>query len=96
MLVLAPWGESADLLSSLRAAFFGFRVGDVTISLSTVAFSLVFFLVGLGATRAIQRWLEVQYLPATSSTSACAIRSRPASAISVLASRRRWPFRNWA
>ena len=66
MLVLAPWGvESADLLSSLRAAFFGFRVGDVTISLSTVAFSLVFFLVGLGATRAIQRWLEVQYLPAT-------------------------------
>ena len=38
MLALAPWGvNSADLLSSVRAAFFGFRVGEVTISLATVA-----------------------------------------------------------
>ena len=34
MLALAPWGvDSADLVGSLRGAFFGFKVGDVTISL---------------------------------------------------------------
>ncbi len=66
MLALAPWGvESGDLLSSLRAAFFGFKVGDVTISLSTIVVALILFLIGLGATRAIQRWLDSKYLPAT-------------------------------
>ena len=37
LMVLAPWGlESTDFLDSLRAAFFGFQVGGVTISISTV------------------------------------------------------------
>ena len=49
MLALAPWGiESADLLSSLRAAFFGFKVGDVTISLSAIVIAALIF--GLGFT----------------------------------------------
>jgi small-conductance mechanosensitive channel len=66
MLILAPWGvESADLTSSLRAAFFGFKVGDVTISLSAIIIAGVLFALGLAATRALQRWLDERFLPAT-------------------------------
>jgi small-conductance mechanosensitive channel len=66
LLVLAPWGlESSDFLVSLRAAFFGFRVGGVTISLSTIVFGAIAFALGIAATRAIQRWLENQFLPTT-------------------------------
>jgi potassium efflux system protein len=66
MLALAPWGvDSADLLSSLRAAFFGFKVGDVTISLSTVAFALALFALGVAMTRIVQRWLDTTFLPRT-------------------------------
>ncbi len=66
LLALAPWGvDSSDVFSSVRAAFFGFKVGDITISLSTIAFALTIFALGLAATRAVQRWLENTYLPAT-------------------------------
>ncbi|MDJ1157413.1 DUF3772 domain-containing protein [Chelatococcus sp. SYSU_G07232] len=66
MLVLAPWGvESVDLIASLRAAFFGFTVGGVTISLSTIVLAVIFFAVGILATRGIQRWLDTRFLPAT-------------------------------
>lgn len=66
LMVLAPWGlESTDFLVSLSAAFFGFQVGGVTISISTiVVFALVFGL-GIAATRAMQRWLDNQFLPTT-------------------------------
>ena len=66
MLALAPWGiESADLLSSLRAAFFGFKVGDVTISLSAIAIAGLIFALGFTVTRVVQRWLDTTFLPAT-------------------------------
>ncbi len=66
MLVLAPWGiESADLTSSLKAAFFGFKVGDVTVSLSAIIVAGVLFALGLTATKALQRWLDERFLPAT-------------------------------
>src|SRR3954471_2085903 len=66
MLALAPWGiESADLLSSLRAAFVGFKVGDVTISLSAIAIAALIFALGFTVTRVVQRWLNTTYLPAT-------------------------------
>lgn len=66
LLALAPWGlDSTDVFSSLRSAFFGFKVGDVTISLSTIVFGVGILLIGIVATRAIQRWLENTYLPAT-------------------------------
>jgi small-conductance mechanosensitive channel len=66
MLLLAPWGvESGDFASSLRAAFFGFRVGDVTISLSSIIIAGVLFALGLTATRALQGWLDDKLLPAT-------------------------------
>ncbi|HEY8578570.1 MAG TPA: mechanosensitive ion channel domain-containing protein, partial [Beijerinckiaceae bacterium] len=66
MLILAPWGvESDDMLGNLRAAFFGFRVGDVTISLSTVLISLGLLALGVTITRIVQSWLEHEYLPLT-------------------------------
>jgi small-conductance mechanosensitive channel len=65
-MVLAPWGlESTDFLVSLRAAFFGFQVGGVTISLSTIVVFAFVFGLGIAATRALQRWLDNQFLPTT-------------------------------
>ncbi len=66
LLVLAPWRiESGDMLATVEAAFFGFSVGDVTISLSTIIVAVALFAVVMGTTRALQRWLEVTYLPHT-------------------------------
>lgn len=66
LLALAPWGlESADLWSSVRAAFFGVTVGDVTLSLSTVVVAGLLFAVGFAATRVVQRWLDQTFLPTT-------------------------------
>ncbi|MCJ2107311.1 DUF3772 domain-containing protein [Methylobacterium sp. E-041] len=66
LLVLAPWGlDSTDIVSSIRQAFFGFKVGDVTISLSTIALGLGILVLGIAITRAVQRWLDQVYLPAT-------------------------------
>jgi potassium efflux system protein len=66
LLVLAPWGiESDDMLTNFRAAFFGFKVGDVTISLSSIVFALLAFGLGLFVTRTLQRWLEGSFLPRT-------------------------------
>jgi small-conductance mechanosensitive channel len=66
LLALAPWGvESGDIAANLRAAFFGFQVGDVTISLSTILLALLLFGGVIGATRIIQRWLSNTFLPTT-------------------------------
>jgi small-conductance mechanosensitive channel len=66
LLVLAPWGiESSDVTGSLRAVFFGFSVGDVTISLSSILIAALLFAAGFTATRVIQRWLDNTFLPAT-------------------------------
>ncbi len=66
MLVLAPWGvQSDDLFSGFDAAFFGFSVGGVTVSLSSVAVALILFGLAWGATRALQTWLEDRFLPHT-------------------------------
>jgi len=66
VLVLAPWGlDSTDIVSSVRQAFFGFKVGDVTISLSSIALGIGILVVGVFITKGVQRWLENTYLPAT-------------------------------
>ena len=65
-LVLAPWGvESTDLFGSLHAAYFGFAVDGITISLAGVVSALLLFVVVLLVTRAVQRWLELTFLPKT-------------------------------
>jgi small-conductance mechanosensitive channel len=66
MLALAPWGvESNDMLANFRAAFFGFKVGDVTVSLSSVVIAIAVFAVGWATARALQRWLDTSFLPHT-------------------------------
>ena len=66
LLVVAPWGlQSEDLAGSMRAAFFGFSVGDVTISPSNILVALLLFGLALGLTRAIQGWLDQRFLPLT-------------------------------
>ena len=66
LLVLAPWGiDSKDALGTVRAAVFGFTLGGVTISLSTLAAAVAIFAVGFAITRGVQNWLETRYLPAT-------------------------------
>ncbi len=66
MLVMAPWGlESADFVGSLRAAFFGFQIGGVTVSLSSIIIAILLFIFGLSATRYFKHWLEGQFLPTT-------------------------------
>jgi small-conductance mechanosensitive channel len=65
-LVLAPWGvESTDLFGSLHAAYFGFAVDGITISPAGVVSALLLFAVVLLVTRAVQRWLELTFLPKT-------------------------------
>lgn len=66
LLMLVPWGiQSGDLAGNLRAAFFGFKVGEVTISIASIAFAVLIFSLGYIATRAVQNWLDTKFLPKT-------------------------------
>jgi small-conductance mechanosensitive channel len=65
LLILGRWSISQDLASSLRAAYFGLKVGGVTLSLSSLIVAAAVFVVGIVATRAIQNWLGARYLPHT-------------------------------
>jgi potassium efflux system protein len=64
--VLGPLGlPSQDLASTLRTAYFGFTVGGVTVSLSTLLGAGVLLVFGVVATRAAQNWLSERFLPHT-------------------------------
>jgi potassium-dependent mechanosensitive channel len=66
LLILAPWGiQSQDLFGSLRSAYFGFRVGNVTISISSILAAVVVFILGVLITRGVQGWLASKLLPRT-------------------------------
>ena len=66
LVVAAPWGmQSTDIAGNLHAAFFGFKVGDFTISIAGIVVAVILFLAVLAATRAVQNWLEDKYLPHT-------------------------------
>jgi small-conductance mechanosensitive channel len=65
--VLAPWGfESDDFIASIKHLFFGFTIGDVTISFAGIFGAIILFLVGIFLTHAFQGWLQRRYLPQTS------------------------------
>ncbi|MGO4869235.1 MAG: DUF3772 domain-containing protein [Roseiarcus sp.] len=64
-LILGPWGLSQDLASTLRAAYFGAKIGGVTLSLSSLIIAAAVLVVGMVATRAIQNWLGSRYFPHT-------------------------------
>ncbi|ARP98474.1 DUF3772 domain-containing protein [Pseudorhodoplanes sinuspersici] len=64
--LLGPWGIfAADFFGVVRDATFGFRIGDVTISLSTIFGAFATIVIGILATRAVQRWLQTSFLPRT-------------------------------
>jgi small-conductance mechanosensitive channel len=66
ILALAPFGvESGNLIEALHAVIFGFRVGGVTLSFSSLAVALALFAGGIFVTRIVQRWLEAEFLPTT-------------------------------
>jgi potassium-dependent mechanosensitive channel len=66
LLVLAPWGiQSQDMFGSLRAAYFGFRIGNVTVSVSSMLTAVAVFVIGILVTRAVQGWLSSKLLPRT-------------------------------
>jgi small-conductance mechanosensitive channel len=65
--LLGPWGVfAADFLGVVREATFGFRIGDLTISLTGILSTLAMLLIGILATRAAQGWMRTQFLPRTS------------------------------
>jgi potassium-dependent mechanosensitive channel len=57
--------QSDDFFSRLEANFYSFRIGDVTISLSSILTAAALFAATLAATHGLQRWLESRYLPLT-------------------------------
>ncbi len=66
VLVALPWGfDTSQWNIWIRKAFFGFTIGEVTISLSSILGALILFGIGLVATRAIQGWLTNRFLPNT-------------------------------
>jgi potassium-dependent mechanosensitive channel len=66
LLILAPWGiQSQDMFGSLRAAYFGFRIGNVTVSVSSMLTAVAVFVIGILVTRAVQGWLSSKMLPRT-------------------------------
>ncbi len=58
--------DSSDIVEQIKAAFFGFKVGDFSFSLSSIAIGSLIFVAGLSITRVIRRWLDHTFLPATS------------------------------
>jgi potassium-dependent mechanosensitive channel len=64
--VLKPWGvQSQDMFGALRSAYFGFSIGGVTLSLSSMVGAAVVFAVAVFFTRLIQNWLGSRFLPQT-------------------------------
>jgi potassium-dependent mechanosensitive channel len=57
-LLLLAWGmSSAEIMSWVRAAVFGFEVGGVRISLGRILVAVALFVGVIAATRFVQRWL---------------------------------------
>src|SRR5262249_38313329 len=54
---------ATDVFGTVQGAVFGFRIGDITISLTAILGAFAVLLVGILATRAVQRWLQTRFLP---------------------------------
>ncbi len=64
--LLIPWGyRASDWVEWVSAAFFGFKVGDITISVSVILSAIVVFLIGVAVTKALKSWLATRFLPTT-------------------------------
>ena len=66
MLLLLPWGyRTSDFFDVINQVFFGFSVGGLNISLSTIFSAFILFLIGYAVTIAIRNWLSNRLLPTT-------------------------------
>ncbi|MEM7068395.1 MAG: DUF3772 domain-containing protein, partial [Pseudomonadota bacterium] len=66
VLLLLPWGyRTADFFEVFKELFFGFEIGGLTISFSTVLFAILLFFVGYTITVALRNWLNNTFLPTT-------------------------------
>jgi small-conductance mechanosensitive channel len=64
--VLRPWGvQSQDMFGALRSAYFGFSLGGVNLSLSSMIGAAIVFGVVVFFTRLVQDWLGSRLLPQT-------------------------------
>ena len=57
--------DSSDIVEQVQTAFYGFKVGDISISPSSLMTSLAIILIGLVLTRMIRNWLANTYFPVT-------------------------------
>jgi potassium-dependent mechanosensitive channel len=64
LLLLAPWGvQSSDVPVDFRAAFFGFKVGDTTISPVNILIAAGIFALSIAALHAGLQWADSKLLP---------------------------------
>lgn len=56
---------SEEIFGIVRSAFFGFQIGGLRISLSTMLGAVIVFALGIWITRAVKGWLEERLLPRT-------------------------------
>ncbi|HXN89210.1 MAG TPA: DUF3772 domain-containing protein [Methylocella sp.] len=64
VLVVAPWGlQSSDVSIDFGAAFFGFKVGDVTISPFSIIIAIGIFALAFAAFHAVLQWMDSKLLP---------------------------------
>ncbi len=67
ILLMLPWGyRTSDFFQIFEKAFFGFEVGGLSISISTVLLALLLFVIGYTVTMALRAWLNDKLLPTTS------------------------------
>jgi potassium efflux system protein len=66
VLIIGPWEVStADLFDTVRNIPFGFKIGELHLSLQSILAAVAVLIVLLLATRVVQRWLEKELLPRT-------------------------------
>src|SRR5262249_50411354 len=66
LLAIGPRGLLAvEVFGTMEDAIFGFRFGDLTISLTAIIGAIALLVIGVVATRGVQRWLETRLLPRT-------------------------------
>jgi small-conductance mechanosensitive channel len=64
--VVGPWGVfAADFFGVVQDAMLGIRLGGLTISIGALLGAAALIAAGVIATRALQRWLERNFLPRT-------------------------------
>lgn len=66
ILLMLPWGyRTSDFYQIFNDAFFGFEIGGLRISIATILFAVVLFVIGYTITIALRSWLNNRYLPTT-------------------------------